>query len=143
MPSIRSATVIRAILEFAQYPSRIPGARMSKIEKRLFVVGCARSGTTLVQAMLASHSQIHAFPETFFSWMGIFRHSPIESYSTDSCASNRRYALQNALHRLGEEHALVAKLSTRTRLVETLYAHWIAWPWPTVAPYGARRRRGM
>ncbi len=36
------------------------------MEKRIFVVGCARSGTTLVQAMLGSHSSIHAFPETFF-----------------------------------------------------------------------------
>ena len=107
-------------LEFAQYPSRIPGARMSKIEKRLFVVGCARSGTTLVQAMLASHSHIHAFPETFFFLDGGFSGTPRLSPMAQIRAHRiARYALQNALHRLGEEHALVAKLSTRTRLVET------------------------
>lgn len=32
----------------------------------LFLVGCPRSGTTLLQSILASHSQIHSFPETHF-----------------------------------------------------------------------------
>lgn len=34
--------------------------------KRIFIVGVARSGTTLLQSMLASHPQIHTFPETHF-----------------------------------------------------------------------------
>lgn len=34
--------------------------------KRVFIVGVARSGTTLLQSMLASHSSIHTFPETHF-----------------------------------------------------------------------------
>ena len=33
---------------------------------RVFVVGCPRSGTTLVQAMLASHPDVFSFPETHF-----------------------------------------------------------------------------
>jgi sulfotransferase family protein len=33
---------------------------------RVFVVGCPRSGTTLVQAMLASHPEVFSFPETHF-----------------------------------------------------------------------------
>jgi hypothetical protein len=33
---------------------------------RVFVVGCPRSGTTLLQAMLASHPDIFSFPETHF-----------------------------------------------------------------------------
>lgn len=36
------------------------------IRERVFVVGCARSGTTLVQAMLASHSRVFSFPESHF-----------------------------------------------------------------------------
>lgn len=33
---------------------------------RIFLVGCPRSGTTLLQSMVASHSQVVSFPETHF-----------------------------------------------------------------------------
>lgn len=33
---------------------------------RVFVVGCARSGTTLVQSLLAAHPQVVSFPESSF-----------------------------------------------------------------------------
>ena len=33
---------------------------------RVFIVGCPRSGTTLLQAMLASHETVYSFPETHF-----------------------------------------------------------------------------
>lgn len=36
------------------------------IMKRVFVVGCARSGTTLLQGMLAAHPRVFSLPETFF-----------------------------------------------------------------------------
>lgn len=36
------------------------------IRKRLFVVGCPRSGTTLLQCLLAAHPQIASFPESHF-----------------------------------------------------------------------------
>mgnify|MGYP001823346581 FL=1 len=41
-----------------------PAGPESLIERRCFVVGCPRSGTTLVQAMLAAHSDVMSFPET-------------------------------------------------------------------------------
>ncbi|MEM1168432.1 MAG: sulfotransferase [Cyanobacteria bacterium P01_H01_bin.35] len=43
---------------------------MMKLESktRLFLVGCPRSGTTLLQSMLAAHPQILSFPETKFFW---------------------------------------------------------------------------
>ncbi|MEO0456092.1 MAG: sulfotransferase [Cyanobacteria bacterium P01_A01_bin.114] len=41
----------------------------SSIQKRLFLVGCPRSGTTLLQSFLASHAEIKSFPESHF-----FRH---------------------------------------------------------------------
>jgi Sulfotransferase family len=34
--------------------------------KRFFLVGCPRSGTTLLQSLLASHTQIISFPESHF-----------------------------------------------------------------------------
>ncbi|MBI4815251.1 MAG: sulfotransferase [Deltaproteobacteria bacterium] len=34
--------------------------------RRIFLVGCPRSGTTLLQSMLAAHSELATFPETHF-----------------------------------------------------------------------------
>jgi hypothetical protein len=34
--------------------------------QRVFIVGCPRSGTTLVQALLARHPDVYSFPETAF-----------------------------------------------------------------------------
>lgn len=39
---------------------------MSSIEGRLFLVGCPRSGTTLLQSLLAAHPLITSFPESHF-----------------------------------------------------------------------------
>ena len=36
------------------------------MRRHLFLIGCPRSGTTLLQSLLAAHSQIHSFPETHF-----------------------------------------------------------------------------
>lgn len=41
---------------------------MDEINKRIFVVGCSRSGTTLLQVLLASHPDLTSFPETNFFW---------------------------------------------------------------------------
>lgn len=38
----------------------------SSIQGRLFLVGCPRSGTTLLQSLLASHPDIISFPESHF-----------------------------------------------------------------------------
>lgn len=38
----------------------------SKSQNRFFLVGCPRSGTTLLQSLLASHSQVISFPESHF-----------------------------------------------------------------------------
>ncbi|MEM8504568.1 MAG: sulfotransferase [Cyanobacteria bacterium P01_D01_bin.1] len=41
---------------------------------RLFLVGCARSGTTLLQSLLASHPEVASFPESNF-FNHLFPHS--------------------------------------------------------------------
>lgn len=38
----------------------------NKIQGRLFLVGCPRSGTTLLQSLIASHPEIASFPESHF-----------------------------------------------------------------------------
>jgi hypothetical protein len=43
---------------------------MSGLSRPIFVVGCPRSGTTLVQCILSASSQAFSLPEThFFSWV--------------------------------------------------------------------------
>lgn len=42
---------------------------LSSPKKRIFLVGCPRSGTTLLQSLLTAHPQINSFPESHF-----FRH---------------------------------------------------------------------
>lgn len=42
----------------------IPTNVQHQIKKRLFVVGCPRSGTTLLQTFLGAHPLVKAFPET-------------------------------------------------------------------------------
>ena len=38
----------------------------SESKKAVFIIGSARSGTTLLQSMLASHPEVYSFPETHF-----------------------------------------------------------------------------
>ena len=37
-----------------------------RIKERIFLVGCPRSGTTLLQSLLAANSKVLSFPETHF-----------------------------------------------------------------------------
>ena len=37
---------------------------MSGIKHRIFLVGCPRSGTTMLQTVLAAHPEVQSFPET-------------------------------------------------------------------------------
>ena len=39
---------------------------------RFFIVGCGRSGTSLLQSLIASHPRVHTFPETHFFNTKIF-----------------------------------------------------------------------
>jgi hypothetical protein len=47
------------------YPSRETSGKESTVQSRVFVVGCGRSGTTLLQSMLSSHSRVASMPETW------------------------------------------------------------------------------
>ena len=40
--------------------------RSNKIKARVFIVGCPRSGTTLLQSLLLQHPKINSFPESHF-----------------------------------------------------------------------------
>jgi hypothetical protein len=84
------------------------------ITKRIFLVGCSRSGTTLLQVSVASHPRITSFPETFFFqelpgalgrlplWMG-------------AASAEARPALEKALEEIGRPD-LASQIPTSWRL---------------------------
>lgn len=47
----------------------------AEIEKRIFIVGVARSGTTLLQSMLGSHSKVFTMPEMHFWDQTLYKQS--------------------------------------------------------------------
>ncbi len=66
--------------------------------QRVFIVGCPRSGTTLVQALLARYPGVHSFPETGF-FEALF--GGMERRWNDAGAKNHTHWY----HRLGIAHA--------------------------------------
>ena len=58
---------------------------MSEISGRIFLVGCPRSGTTMLQTVLAAHPEVHSFPESRFyrnvvSQQKLLRHLGVASH---------------------------------------------------------------
>ncbi len=58
---------------------------------RLFLVGCPRSGTTLLQSLLAAHSQIVSFPESHFYTRIISSRFPLRQLGLASPRSRTRF----------------------------------------------------
>lgn len=48
----------------------------AKLEPPIFIFGCPRSGTTLLQSILATHPEIASFPETKFFLYGVAKYEP-------------------------------------------------------------------
>lgn len=64
-----------------------------------FVVGCPRSGTTLIQGMLAAHSAVYSPPETHFFSIAYRRNALMRAVTWP--ALNARIALERFLNELG------------------------------------------
>src|SRR5262245_28494326 len=86
------------------------GDGVSMIAARVFVVGCPRSGTTLLQGMLASHPSIQSFPETHY-FAKAYPRNALQRFLTVPTWSVRGY-LPELLMELGREDLLpLAQLS--------------------------------
>jgi hypothetical protein len=99
-----------------------PDAAPRAITGRLFVVGCARSGTTLLQSFLAAHPAILSFPETsVFGRLlnaGVMRSFRVEPSGLGAAADEAGPSRLGTLHRrtqMAYRHttALLDKLGRR------------------------------
>ena len=70
--------------------------------KRFFLVGCARSGTTLLQSLLASHPEIASFPESEF-FNHLFSHSEPRRNKLGLLSRRAKPKLLNFLKEIGQE----------------------------------------
>lgn len=71
------------------------------VKQRFFLVGCPRSGTTLLQSLLAAHPEIISFPESHF-----FRHlTPITTWRKrlGLARPSVRKHLENFYDKIGRE----------------------------------------
>lgn len=72
-----------------------------RVEGRLFLVGCPRSGTTLLQSALAAHPVVRSFPETHFFAAGDARRHRFGLASKDRAEAK---VLRSFLHEVGAGH---------------------------------------
>jgi hypothetical protein len=86
-----------------------------EIENRIFLVGAPRSGTTLVQSLLAAHSTVHSFTESHF-FSRYFKVLP--KVSTAVLVRNPVSRVQEFLSENGVEAGAAAALLSTTGLSE-------------------------
>ncbi|MCW3054792.1 MAG: sulfotransferase family protein [Chthonomonadales bacterium] len=84
------------------------------MRRHLFLVGCPRSGTTLLQSLLAAHSQICSFPETHFFLRTIAGRAWARRLGLAARSSTTHYAQMTEL--IGHPD-LIARLPPRTLLL--------------------------
>ena len=70
--------------------------------KRIFIVGLARSGTTLLQSMLGNHQEVFSLPETHFFSKTIPKQPILRYFST--VKSYHKNHVTNYLKEIGYEH---------------------------------------
>ena len=73
--------------------------------KRIFLVGCPRSGTTLLQSLLASHSEIVSFPETHLFSKTISINKIVQFFTV--YGTQQKYALESIADELCNRSVLM------------------------------------
>ncbi len=68
---------------------------------RIFIVGCPRSGTTLLQSLLAAHPDIISFPESHFYRHLLERRTPLRQW-LGLASRGAKPRLEEFLHEIGQ-----------------------------------------
>ncbi|MFP4597331.1 MAG: sulfotransferase family protein [Persicimonas sp.] len=84
---------------------------------RVFIVGCPRSGTTLLQSLLAAHPEIVSFPESHF--FNLLRSDGLTERLRDLTRSQMRAHLEDYFAQMG--HPKLAERARRFKLTERGY----------------------
>ena len=71
--------MMRTLTDMKSEEEQVFSFNPASMERRVFVVGCSRSGTTLLQSLLAAHPDVATFPETNFFWQ-ILARAPRRKY---------------------------------------------------------------
>ena len=75
-------------------------ASEAAVTRRVFLFGCPRSGTTILQTLMAGHSRIHSFPETSFFIHAIgWRRRHLARLGL----ARARFAVERVLHNIGRD----------------------------------------
>ena len=95
------------------------------IQGRIFVVGCPRSGTTLLQSLIAVHPDVASFPESKFFVRLVYP----QSYRTKLgltkigiAAHSARHNLEEFVADIGVEKAELAKFLSPNAIFMKQYA---------------------
>lgn len=91
----------------------------SMIRRRIFLVGCPRSGTTLLQRCIAAHPSVVSFPETDFFAKSIGRHGFLRS-ALGRIKLTRRLAAFEYLSEVLQEPGIAEQGKGSTSLQETV-----------------------
>lgn len=91
----------------------------SMIRRRIFLVGCPRSGTTLLQRCIAAHPSVVSFPETDFFAKAIGRHGFLRS-ALGRIKPTRRLAAFRYLSEVLQDPGIVEQGEGSTSLQETI-----------------------
>ena len=94
--------------------------------KRVFIVGCPRSGTTLLQGLLAAHRDIYSFTESHFLDFGVKRAKQSHFYYVSRKAGElvEKFLQENKVP-AELTHELLRKLPKAPLIPGTRLAEWV------------------
>jgi tetratricopeptide (TPR) repeat protein len=118
------------------FETKTPAAKPNSAKTPIFIVGLPRTGTTLVERIVSSHSEVSSLGETLFLQMAMHKMSSLENRPEIDSEMLRELAdkdlrpladnyMQSIAYRLGEEEMFIEKLP-----FNFLYLGLIAKAWP-------------